>query len=292
MSSPESPHYKLEVVDTTVDSQFTFPSIVLKNLTSAERSQLEARLYSESNDMIFKFNELFGSTFISLKRRSIPVSDVVDQLVGLSQLPSVLKDSKHLTFRKQFSTLQSAKSIDDVKFVVIEYCSFFNYQILEHLIKKLGTDEDKKKLEEYEAAFNEYAQRKVYEMPSNVQHVSSDSPAIVYITLDDSFNDCAIQQLRLLQIKLCKVLHVSVGALQLCFVKLGSLILKFQVALFAQPPCTPLSSQQGASLRKLGVISIDFSLNFGYNPQDSHGAGIIQVSINYYHIIPVIYVCV
>lgn len=61
-------------------------------------------------------------------------------------------------------------------FIVIDYCSFFNFQMIECLIDSLGTDEDKRALQIYKDSFMEYAKRKVCEMPFEVIPESAQLP--------------------------------------------------------------------------------------------------------------------
>ena len=272
-----SPGSRLEVA---VNSKFSFPSIVLKNLSTAQRSQLEARLYGESNDMGFKFRALFSSTFKSLKQRNVPVLHVVQELAGLSHIQPVYSDSELPAFRKQYSALRKATSIDDIMWVVLDYCSFFNIQILECIIESLGSDEDKRMLQTYQDTFFEYAKRKVYDMPSEVCPVSDNCQALVYVTLDDSYNDCTLNQLRLFHSKLCSILQVSKTVLQLCFIKSGSLKLTFQVPSFVKSPTLPLTSDQESSLMNLGVISFSYTFVYQFSEQEQKQVSVLVFVVN------------
>jgi len=45
--------------------------------------------------------------------------------------------------------LQTAGSIEKVLWVIRDHFSFFNFHIIEHIVSKLGTDQDKAELHNY-----------------------------------------------------------------------------------------------------------------------------------------------
>ena len=152
--------------------QLTFPCLNLSKMTKEQKLHLHQRLYAESMDMIQKFQDLFSATTESLKRRKIAVREIVCHLVGLGPSPPAYKDLNLPTFRRKLPELTNAKTVDAAMLVIRNYCSFFNYYMIEHLIKRLGTRQDKKNLEKYKKEFSEYAEHHVFECPSEVGTVS------------------------------------------------------------------------------------------------------------------------
>ena len=67
--------------------------------------------------------------------------------------------------------------------VIGDYCWFFNSQMLECIIDKLGTKQDKKNLIRYKEEFNEYAKRHVFECPSEVGKVNEEGHINMFVTL-------------------------------------------------------------------------------------------------------------
>lgn len=247
------------------DSQFTFPSLIMKGISVEEKLRYEASLYYESRKMGEKFRALFSRTFESLKERGIPIATIIRELVGFNQLQPVFEDSDQPAFRKQLSKLRQAETVDDIMDILIEYCSFFNLQIIESLISKLGTVEDKAALQKYNDDFAEYAKRKIYEMPSIENHKSENCQALIYVTLDKIFEQFTISELFFFQGKLCDVLQVSPGSLQLCHIKPGSVNLVFQVPSFVVPPVFPLSLDKEEALKALGIASFSYSFVYQFS---------------------------
>lgn len=82
--------------------------------------------------------------------------------------------------------------------VIGDYCSFFNYHIMiEHIINKLGTRQDKKNLTKYKQEFTTYAERHVFKCPSEVGTLSNGLMNMI-VTLDQTFESCTVRNLELL----------------------------------------------------------------------------------------------
>ena len=179
--------------------------------------------------MIQKFQDLFSATTESLKQRKISVQEIVCHLVGLSPSPPAYKDLNLPTFRRKLPELTNAKTVDAAMLVIGNYCSFFNYYMIEHIIKKLGTRQDNKNLEKYKKEFSEYAERHVFESPSEVGTVS-EGLANMLVTLDETYESYTLKYLELFIGNLRKILNVSSNAVfKLCQIDPGSLRLTFQL---------------------------------------------------------------
>ena len=139
--------------------QLTFPCLNLSKMTKEQKRQLHQRLYAESMDMIQKFQDLFSATTESLKRRKVAVREIVCHLVGLGPSPPAYKDLNLPTFQQKLPELKRTTTVDAAMLVIGEYCSFFNFYMIENIIKKLGTRQDKKNLEKYKKEFSVYIRR-------------------------------------------------------------------------------------------------------------------------------------
>ena len=220
VSASQVPHSVSLAVPTGDDSKpspaLSFPFLDLKEMSKEERQHLVQQLYSESVDMMDKFQNLFSATTKSLKQRNIEVKEILCQLVGLGPLLPTYDDLNLPVFRRQLPALRKSKSVDDAMLVIGEYCSFFNFRMIEHIIDKLGTPEDKKNLSKYEEQFNKYAQRHVFECPSELG-VICDDHIDMFVKLDNTYNNCTIENLHLFVNKLWSIFNVSSAAgLKLC----------------------------------------------------------------------------
>ena len=249
--------------------RFTFHCLNLKDMSDERRRELHQKLYAESEDMMYKFQELFTSITDSLVRRNISAKTLARHLECLGQLKPTFDDSGEPVFRHQLPELRkSSESVDDAMSVINKYCSFFNYRMVELIIQKLGTEHDKERLAKYKEDFTRYGERHVFECPSEVGEIYEEGQANMFVTLDDAFDKCNVNHLSAFVSNLQKILNISDITLRLCRIGPGSLKLIFQLSLFVQQAIFPLSSEQEAELSSLGVVQLSCG-DYQFTPQQS-----------------------
>ena len=236
--------------------KLTFHCLNLKALSEEEKEPLYQKLYAESEDMSYKFQELFTSTTHSLSSRKVLVKELVHNLECLGHTKPTFKDSGEPPLRQQLGTLKKIESVDDAMSVINNYCSFFNYRMLEHIINKLGVEKDKVNLARYKEDFARYGERHVFECPAVVGQMSEEGQANMIVTLDDSFDNCNVNHLYAFVSNLERVLNITNSTLRLCRIGPGSLKLIFQLPLSVQRSIFPLSSDQEVALAGLGVTHL------------------------------------
>jgi hypothetical protein len=236
--------------------KFTFSCLDLKKLSKEEKEKLHQRLYAESMDITFKFQHLFSSTILSLKERNTSPQDLYSHLVCLGSVKPAYHDPKQPILRQYFPQLRTAERIEEAMGIIGDYCSFFNFSIIELIIDKLGTTKDKANLTKYKKDFSDYARRHVYECPSELGMVT-DGNAELFMTLDETYDSYTVSSLQLFVRKLAEILKLSSdAALKLCRIELGSLKLTFQIPIFVQEDIFPLSIDQKRALAGLGVVHL------------------------------------
>ena len=260
--------------------ELTFPCLDLKKMNKEEKQQLHQRLYAESMDMIDKFQDLFSATTKSLKQRKVTVKELLCNLVGLGPVPPAYKGLDLPEFSRKLPELTKSNKIDDAMLVIGTYCSFFNFRMVEHIINKLGTRQDRKNLEKYREEFDKYAERHVFECPAEVGTVS-EGLANMYVTLDETFNSCTIRGLDLFVENLRKTLKISTGAIfKLTHVAPGSLKLTFQLPYSLLQDIFPLSSEQEAALNGMGVANLWLIYQFNSTKVATEGERNVKKNIN------------
>ena len=225
-------------------------------MSKEEKQHLQQRLYVESIAMAEKFQRLFSDTTESLKKQNVSVREILCHLVGLGPLLPTYDDLKLPIFRRQLPALRNAKSVDDAMQVIGDYCSFFNFRMIDHIISKLGTIRDKKNLKKYEEEFRNYCQHHIFECPSELGSISSDQ-AMMFVKLDKTYENCTIENLHLFVNKLWSNFNVSSATgLKLCRIEPGCLKLTFQLPFAVLQDIFPLSREQEAALSSLGVNNL------------------------------------
>ena len=224
-------------------------------MSSKEYEKLKTRLYSESIELVGKFGVIFNAFFQSLRERKLPIKEIVSNLKGFGAFSPVYKGEYQPLLREKLKSLDLARAdIDDIKLIIIDYCSFFNFRLLQFLVEALGTTTDKQKFEQYKTGFNEYAKRRIFECPSELGQPSDTSQANIIVKLDDHYDQCALTQLKLLEVDFCKILKIT--NLTLCLITVGCLQLTFQIPWFVKREIFPLSEEQKEMLVALHVIHV------------------------------------
>ena len=140
---------------TPIPSASSFPYLDLSGLTHEQQQELRGRLRFESLEIMIHFQELVSSTILSLKKQQIPITDLVSHIMTLGAFDPVYKKPQIPAFHHYFRDLKSADTVSKVFVVLADYFSFFNYHIIEHIIKACGTKEDKDNLLRYKKEFDQ-----------------------------------------------------------------------------------------------------------------------------------------
>ena len=268
--------------EAPVKSKLIFPYIRFQHLSETDEQRLRQKLYSESEDMMYKFQDLFTSTTKSFRARRVAVKDLAQHLKGLGQLKPTFKDTGELPLRRRLVELEKKESVDDAMSIVFDYCSFFNYRMLEHIINKLGVEQDRVNLARYKEDFARYGERHIFECPAVVGEMSEEGQANMFVTLDDSFDNCNVNHLYAFVSNLEKVLTMDNVSLRLCRISPGSLKLIFQLPLAVQREIFPLSCDQESALAGLGVVHLscgDYQFNRQEKMVRNETAWIIHVHV-------------
>ena len=174
----------------------------------------------------------------------------------LGTLKPVFKGPTIPAFHFRLKELTSANTIYEVFLVLNDYFSFFNYHIIEHIIKALGTEEDKAKLQKYKEDFDQYAKRRIFECLPEFGPVIDADHADIIVKVDSQYDNYTVAQIEGLCHKLSEVLKVSQGILRLCRIDKGCFQLMFQVPSSIKCEMLPLSREQEWSLADMGVIRL------------------------------------
>ena len=235
----------------------SFPCLNTSELTPEQQERLKIRLCVESDDIERKFWHLYSRVYESLRERNVPVDRLVTHLLSLRAFEPVSKDSQKPLLQTFFQELRSARSIEEVLWVIKDYFSFFNYHVIEHIVVELGTDQDKVELQNYEKEFDQYSKCRIYECPPVYGSMSKDNHADLVLKVDSVYEDFTVKQLKKFQCRLSRILHISSqSGLRLCQVEEGCLQLIFQVPSFVQQEIFPLSIEQKRKLAAKGVMKL------------------------------------
>ena len=240
-----------------IPSASCFPYLNLSGLTNEQQQELKIRLQFESQKITIRFQELVSATMESLIRRNVSHKKLFSHVMTLRAFDPVFKEPRVPLFRHRFEELEAASTIYEIFLVLNDYFSFFNYQLIEHIIKALGTENDKAKLQRYKNAFDQYAKRRIFQCFPEFGPLSDIEHADIFVKLDSQYDNYTVAHIEEFRHKLGKILHLaSQGILRLCRIEKGCIQLRFQVPSFVQQEIFPLSREQERALADAGVIEL------------------------------------
>ena len=141
--------------------------------------------------------------------------------------------------------------------ILKDYFSFYNYHVIEHIIKELGTETNKVALQRYKEHFHQYAKRRIFECLPEFGPVSDADHADVFVKVDLQYENYTVAEIEIFRHKLSEILRVSSqGILRLCRVEKGCFQFTFQVPTFVQQEIFPLSREQEKILKAKGVMKL------------------------------------
>ena len=206
---------------------------------------------------MIQFQELVSATIESLGIQNVSLDKLVSHVMTLGAFKPVFREPQVPLFQYCFEELKSADTIPKIFLVLKDYFSFFNYHIIEYIIKALGTAEDKARLQKYKEDFNQYAKRRIFECQPDFGPISDADHADIFVKVDAPYENYTVAEIEVFRHKLSELLRISSeGVLRLCRVEEGCFQLTFQVPSFVQHEIFPLSREQEKALKDEGVIKL------------------------------------
>ena len=153
------------------------------------------------------------------------------------------------------SGLSETKNMSDVFNVVSRHCSYFNYDLLQLIVKNHGTSNDKDNMEQYIKSFTAYCEA----MPCAERTCGSNNPGQIELLFKITFDrhDLKPNYLRRVKINIAKILKVTPSSLYLHTLEEGCVLLKFLIPPFLFDRLFPLHNEQRIFLyREVDVIAV------------------------------------
>ena len=225
-----------------------------QGLDDEQKVLLEQRLIMESENIQLRFHTLCNKFFDSLDARQVPVKRLVHHLKGLKALKRVNSPKAASLVQSYEYLLNNIKDVESVRDLIEEYSTFFDYRPVEYMIDNVGLEEDRRRLEKYKEDFEYYIKRRVFECPSEIGPTHAPNSTELCVKLESDYDK--LIELRQFQCQLSLILEVSVHVLRISSIKEGCIQLIFLIPSFVQKAIFPLSVEQEAALKELGVIQL------------------------------------
>ena len=233
------------------EQKTSFPFLDVSNLGEADKIDLEHRLLSDTNKMGTKFASFTLFLEKSLEDQEVPLQKVASCVLSL---PAYTEDiGKKLLAKKDKEAIQQAESVSKIFMVLQSHTSFFNYEIMEHLVRHHGSPDDHKRLVEYLTAFNTFCQRSVFEVPPNVYSSKSRTDCKVFAVKCTERVATTLEGVRGVRGKIADVLGLTPSSLQLCSVVKGCMELRFLISTAVADRILPVPPAKQRALNEIGV---------------------------------------
>ena len=139
------------------------------SLNPNDKIDLEARLIDDAEAIREDFALLCWRVRDSFEQRDIKPRTLASALLDLTVNEESSNGNSGIPLLKEKEgALMSAKSVHDTFDIVRPHMNFFNYEILQYLIKGKGSKEDKMALSIFLKKFEEFCKRHVFEVPFTV----------------------------------------------------------------------------------------------------------------------------
>lgn len=131
-----------------------FPFLDTQGLSDADRQTLTHRLTAEADELTKAFGELVLDTFDSFASEGTQPEEIMAVAIAFCPVEN----------RPSFTTVSGVQMFLQERNLI----SAVNYRLLEKIIYRLGTAEDKKRLDEYKVHFVSFCKRGIFEVPSRI----------------------------------------------------------------------------------------------------------------------------
>lgn len=207
------------------------PVVQFSELTSDEQSDLQDQIFILNREMHKKFLILHSRLYESLKK-NITVDALV--LTLLLDCKAYSDDSRNESlFKEHRKELCSAKEMGDVFKIILPYCSYYNYELIETITEVHGSDDDKKRMQQYLSDFSEYCKKvPCVEVHDDDNFKASSKRTKVKFKLDYKKEELKHGDIKYIQIKIAMILGIQPSVLFLCCIQDGCVIITFLVPAF------------------------------------------------------------
>ena len=241
---------KKQSSDSEADTLSLFPYLDASALPNGEGIALEMQLSSETRQMITRFADFTVLTRESLDTRKVSLEKLKDTILSLEAFTEDI--GVKLLEPHDRDNIRKASSVAEIFITLRDYISFFNYQIIEHLIKHHGSTDDQRRQEEYLESFNTFCQRSIFEVPTKI---FSNSPCQYgrLFALKCTERVATLNGIQGVKERVAQVFGLQPLALQLRSIKKGCIELHFLISAAVADRILPVSPSQHSALSEIGV---------------------------------------
>ena len=213
-----------------------------------------------TNSMRLRFGSLFTKTRDSVEKR-IPILKFTGSILALGAYDPAPKDRDRSLLDEHREEIKHAKSISEIFNILVPYCNYLNYELLEYIIDLYGTKDDKQRLKSYKEELRNFCEHGLFEFPLSESGIGSGSDNIKQESFSVKLNareNITYKELLQIREKIAKILGVKLAALIIDHMDAGYVWLTFRIPKFMAQRIFPLSNDQTSALsRDASVIRLE-----------------------------------
>ena len=221
-----------------------------ESLSEQEKIDLQAKLKSDIRNIKIRFSTFTVATRDSLDGR-ISLDKIKDTILSLDAFTDGI--GVKVLDPQDTQKIELADSISKIFITLRKYISFFNYEIIEQLIDHYGTNDDKRRLQEYRTALNAFCQRNVLEIPPKDLDLSNPRPEAKQFVLKCTKDTLKLSDIQTLKEKIAIIMGLNPSTLQLYTIEEGCVELHFLISTAVADRIFPVSPSQHSALSEIGV---------------------------------------
>ena len=245
----------------------SFPFLDTKNLTRKEELLLYEKLCADFSSIRNAFYQLC----VHLSRSEA--------------LATMIEDVKSLLIiclgvsTKDRDRLVNATTIRDViTNLCLKQASFYNFEIIEKIVREFGSKDDSVKLQQYLDEFHLYCSRSVFQVPTSVLHPSSNvensSMHFALKYLEEGQFD--LNQVKSICIRVAGILQINSWDLYLLNIEKGCILLRMMVSEVVAYKVLPISFTKQEGLKEIGLRVVDLAKENNQHSMSVPGGGMIK----------------
>lgn len=232
-----------------------YPKLNVRDLTRVEQESLLSKLDRELGTVQKEFAVLTNAVLKWLLSNQIDVKQLIMFVDGMTTFTSTKANCKSKHLYDVQEELNSCDSIIDLFFLLKNYWSWMNYDLLEEIVFQFCDDSIQCRFITYEKeTLGPFLKRSIIEIPScayghqNIQNYEN-----LVFKLGTDMESHSADSLRLIRDKLCRILEVDPKALHIAMVTDGCIEITFVVPSNIFDEVFPLSKDAQLQLAGLEV---------------------------------------
>ena len=205
-----------------------------------------------TNSMRRQFGSLFTKTRDSVEEQTSIVK-FSGSILALGAYDPAPKDRDRSLLDEHRKEIKHAKSISEIFNILVPYCNYLNYELLEYIIDLYGTDEDKQRLKSYKEKLRNFCEHGPFEFPLSESGIGSGSDNTKQESFSVKLNarkNITYKELLQIRERIAEILRVKLAALIIDPMDAGYVQLTFRIPKFVAQEIFPLSSDQTSALSK------------------------------------------